>query len=349
MRRYWLCSMATDAAPVGALLALAAYGAQDGYMAFTSSDTFDARKLLLRGRYSCVYSELDAARNAKSPGTLVFTLLPRSTDLVNEVDLAIPNPGGAPLEALIAGIRVEVGGCRVDEIVDDVDLETHVRANCALMYGPGKRTISHINGTTFVPLAMAPFHESDLVRPSTPKHEVCVVVTLKREAHSTAAWALYGKRYFLSGPERAIALGKPHDFVTTQNQRSLPGDALGRNAVHLRFSHPVDLIYFWGFDKAKVRNVALRLNGHDYYNGSLEALEHAKHARGFGDVEPAVMFFSQSRFDEQPRGAINFSLIDHAALYIITDQAGDVPLHVVGLNRQPLCFKCDMYGVAYLN
>jgi hypothetical protein len=342
--------MATDAAPVGVLMALNAFGPQDNYMALAMH--FDARKLLLRGRYQSVYSKLDVEMKAKSPGTLVFTLLPRSTDLVNEVDLAIPNPGGAPLEALIAGIRVEVGGCRIDEIVDDVDLETHVRANCALMYGPGKRSISHINGTTFVPLAMAPFHESDLVRPSTPKHNVCVIVTLKQQpcdVDSTAGWTLYGQRYFLSGPERTIALGKPHEFVTTQNQRSRPGDALGRNAVHLRFNHPVDLIYFWGFDKAKVRNVALRLNGHDYYDGSLEALEHAKRARGFGDVEPAVMFFSQSRFDERPRGAIDFSRIDHAALYIVTDQAGDVPLHVVGLNRQPLMHKHDMYGVAYIN
>ena len=49
---------------------------------------------------------------------------------------------------------------------------------------------THINGVTFVPLAMAPFHESDLIRPSTPKHKVCVIVTLKHTSHNLQHWAL---------------------------------------------------------------------------------------------------------------------------------------------------------------
>jgi hypothetical protein len=195
---------------------------------------------------------------------------------------------------------------------------------------------------------MAPFHESDLIRPSTPKHKVCVIVTMKHTSHTSKDWALHGKRYFLSEPCRSRVLNHPHTSVTTQNQRSRPGDVTGHHVVKLRFKYLVDLIYFWGFDKSKVRNVTLRLSGQNYYDGSLEALEHIKRARGFGDVvEPVVMFFSQNRFDEKPGGAINFSCIENATLHIITDQTGDVPLHVVGLNRQPLRYERDMYGLNY--
>jgi hypothetical protein len=79
----------------------------------------------------------------KDKKTVCF-LLERSYDLVNMIDIAIPNPSQLSINDLIKYITVEFGGQRMDSLSVKYDIKT----NAALF----NRQISHINGVTFIHL-----------------------------------------------------------------------------------------------------------------------------------------------------------------------------------------------------
>jgi hypothetical protein len=190
---------------------------------------------------------------------------------------------------------------------------------------------------------MAPFHSHNVFKETTNTQNVIVSIGLKQYVdNDIGSWALFGKRYCIDN-DNSI-LHKRHWFMTVQNQRTIPTK---EHTVHLDFFNPINLIYFWGFQKSKVKAVTLLLNDRIYFEGPLQALEFLKISSGFGHLEPVVMFFSQNRFNERPHGSINFSRINNVKLCIDTDQL-DFKIHVVGLNMQKISFDKDSYSVDFV-
>jgi hypothetical protein len=92
--------------------------------------------------------------------------------------------------------------------------------------------------------------------------------------------------------------------------------------------------------------VKLLFDEREFYNGSVEALEMFKASRGFGGIEPVVIFFSDD--DDRGRKSVNFSRFDKPKLVIHTeDDRCESPLYVVAMNSQILRYMDGMYALAF--
>lgn len=323
----------------GMLMALCAKGVQDKYMC-DNPTLFDIREKFLTGYHQYSYQQIDVIKNSKLNKSTYK--LEKTCDLVNSIDLVLPNPYNLPLNKIIKSISTEVGGQRLDKIMDDID--TIIDTDCVLF----KRKKTHINGKTFVPLNLAPLYDHNMIMPSYEYHEFLINVEYD-EKYDHSDVILCGKKYMLDTLERKRLHNEPHTFITTQHQ-SIGVEKItryvGDYSFKVDFNHPMYLIYFWGFDKTKIKNIRLTLNGQDFYNGSVEILEHHKLSRGY-DVEPLMIFFSQEDFDKSTHCTVNFSRIDSASLYISTDERDDKDVYIMGLNLQPYKYTSGMCGLAF--
>jgi hypothetical protein len=259
------------------------------------------------------------------------------------VDLMIDNPTKAPIGSIIKTIEVEYGGQRLDILRN----ETQITTNAAIF----KRPITHMNGKTIIPLAMAPFHEHNLVSPSTEHHKLAVNLTFQEDfTASMLNPRLFANMYYVDTPKRHSIINMPYEFATIQSQCEYDFKnrvTKGINTFKLSFNHPSYMIYFWGFDKNKVTNITFNINSKPFYNGPIEPLEHQKALRGLSDVEPTFIFFSNNGFDEQLTSSINFSRIDYMDLIITTDQEEETDLSVAALNIQGYRHSHGMFGLIY--
>lgn len=328
----------------GMLMGLVAKGVQDRYM---NGDyrMFNARLQFLTGTHQFSYQKIPVRTSRGGNNKFSYTL-ERKCDLVNRLDIVVPNPNNLPLSKIIKTIETEVGGQRFDKIGcsnEDFDIETLIKTDCALF----NRKISHINGKTFIPISLAPLYNHNMIPPSLEHHEFKINIEYAKEYQYTNDVEIYGNRYFLDNPERKNLFNNSHSYITIQHQYTgMEKMICGHTGFRLNFNHPVYLIYFWGFDKSKVKNITICLNGHNFYNGSAEALEHYKLSRGY-DVEPMMFFFSEDDFDKPTKCTVNFSRIDSAQLYILSDQKEETNVHIVGLNLQPVRFMNGMAGLAF--
>lgn len=329
----------------GMLMALVGKGVQDQYMN-GDPKMFDARLQFLTGIHQFSYQKIDVITSGGNKRcSYIFK---RVCDLVNRIDLVLPNPNKLPLNKIIKSIETEIGGQRLDKIgcsSESFDIETLINTDCALF----KRKISHVNGKTFVPINMAPLYNHNLIPPSCQYHQFKINIdyTQEYESQHIKDVELYGNIYYLDTQERRNLFNNPHSFITIQHQYTgIEKMYCGHTGFKLNFNHPLYLIYFWGFDKSKVRNIKICLNGHNFYNGSAAALENYKLSRGY-DVEPMMFFFSQDDFDKPTKCTVNFSRIDCAQLYIQSDQKEPTDVHIVGLNLQPIRFMSGMAGLAF--
>ena len=206
-----------------------------------------------------------------------------------------------------------------------------------------------INGKTFIPLVMAPFHENDLISPGLEFAELFISVSF----HNTACFnsmdevQIYGNQYFLDTPARKSDLVKSYGFITVQNQFTGSTPFVnGKNTIPLNFTNILYLIYFWGFDKTKVTNVHLTFDGSTFYDGPLEPLEHKKLSRGY-DVEPAMIFFSPDQVHAPSKSSTNFSRIDNPISTITSDEVDASMIHIVGLSIEPICVRNGRVGFLF--
>jgi hypothetical protein len=328
----------------GGLLALAAFGSQDRWMAGLPPEAFDAREMFLKGRHQVIYRRI-ATENTlcdrDSPHRVKIRLL-RDCDLVNCIDVSVENPDGAHVFDLVKRIEVYFGGQRMDSI----SFREEYDVSCAAF---GRR-VMHSNGKTIFPLPMAPFHAHNLVMPASQHHDLVVYIEFA-DVHRVSPVGkveLYGKAYHLDTDDRSRLHGVTHEFTTVQTQAmECARVKRGRNVINVNFfNHPVYLQYFWGFDKSKVTNLTYEINGHPLYDGPLEPLEHHKLERRW-DVDPVVMFFGDDPFDRTPRSSINFSRIDKAELIIDTSQEDEPMLYVGGFNIQGFRHCNGMIGLTF--
>lgn len=336
--------MGSNSAPQlnGIVAALKAYGLQDKWLDDPSK--FDGKKLLLRDQiYKTTYAKLDATRTVLTQSLTLCFHIQRQCDLINMLDLVIPSQYS--INSVIRKIEVEFGGQRMDIMSVSEDIETQIKTNAAL-FG---RTISHFDDMTFIPLTLAPLHANNLVFPSAKYHDLRIYVQLQPsffKENQGKDIELYGCQYIVS--DRYKLQTDAHDFITVQNQYT-GAEVLkkGINRIKLNFNHPVYVIYFWGFEKDKVKKVRLLLNNAVFFEGSAAVLAHQKACRGFSHVDPMMLFLSEEDPGQPTKTTVNFSRIDNPILEIETEQEDETPVYVVGLNLQPLRYSCGMVGLVF--
>jgi hypothetical protein len=322
----------------GAIMSLVAKGAQDKYMS-EAPELWDIGKIFLKNTHQVVYEEIQTTR--KTWNTHISFTINRQCELINKLDLVISNPENVSINKLIKKIEVEFGGQRMD-CLNIGDLHTQILTNCAI-FG---RTMSHINGKTFIPLTMAPLHGNNLVMPSSKWHDLKILIDFVDERCSDTV-QIYGNKYYLEMKDRQDLSNKDHALITTQNQHyGTDRIKKGVNRFKLSYNHPVYMMYFWGFDKSKVTKVVLQLNGVDFYNGPIEPLEHLKLSRGH-NVEPTFIYFSHDDIHKPTQSSVNFSRIDDATLWIYTEEEEERDIYIVGLNMQPLRYANGLVGLAF--
>lgn len=322
----------------GAMIAVVAKGAQDVFME-GHDDTFDVRSKLLNGVYQMVYGKFDTLTTQtihEKDGTLVtsFDIEQGQWDLINMVDLVVFNPKQLKSGDYIKRIFVEIGGQRIDYMTCG-DIDTMINTNCVLF----DRKMSHIHDKTFIPLVVAPFHQNNLIRIRNMQHGIRIVVELKQDMEME----LYGRKYITN------VTSKSENFITVQNQYTgCEKLRKGVNTFRLNFNHPMFLIYFWGFDKTKVKNITLRLQrAGDFYNGPIEALEHFKYNHMGHDVDPVVMYFAHTGYFQPTKCSVNFSRLDYIDLIIETDEEEERDVYIIGHNMQVMQCASGMYGMRF--
>ncbi len=348
----------------GALMGLVAYGKQDEWHNQLPPNRFDAKKCLLKDvHHQRIYMKVDcnvATKETQSGIAYTFEMK-KVCDLLNNVDLYIHNFGSAgtgSVNDLIKRIEVVVHGHqRIDRIENDI--ETIINTNAELFRS--NRKIRLFGDTLIVPLHVAPFHDCNLVSPSLEYHrlEVNIVCTRKLDME------LYADCYYIDNPHRRrILYDERQEFVTVQHQSYWNRDPgvvrHGKNTFRLNFTHPVHCIYFWGFDKTKVRRITLNLNDLKnpdyphlsenppiYYDGDITPLEYYKMGKGI-TAEPIMIFFSDMDMYNRPQSTVNFTRLDNPVLTIETDQEEETPLNLVGLNIHAFHTSCGMMGMRYV-
>ena len=328
----------------GILIALVAKGAQDKW---TDMNPYvHCKQHFLSGTYNMVYNKLPYDLRIRKQ-KCVFIFKKGACDLINNIDLVIRGP----LDSIIS-IESELGGLRFDKLQAD-DLKTQIKTNCAFL--GQKREISYANGNTYIPLVMAPFYDHNLIEPIMEHMDLQIIVEFNDDCVLEMDPMLYGCMYVLEKPE-LLQIKEGYNFLTIQNQYT-GVERVDKPAIqqckaykfNINFYHPTYLIYFWGFDKRMVTNVKFTINGNTFYDGTLDALEHYKNSRGFKDVDPCVIFFTdQNDFaSAKPNKCnINFSRIDTTHLIIETSQY-KFDMNIVGLSMQPVRCLSGMIGLSF--
>lgn len=334
----------------GVLLAVVAKGTQDKWIEDASSiNLFDAHKQLLKSKYQVVYTQLPTKtpKWCNKNKILSMTMI-ISCDLINEVDLVLFNPYKLPLNDILSSIELHFGDYCIDRILSD-DVQTQILTNCDLW----NRKMSHVKDTTFIPLTIAPLHPNNLAFPSTLHHEMTISVTFKEKYTQSVGEnvskhvSLYGNMYMVEPSARRILFEEGHTIVTIQNQYT-GAEILhyGVNSFKIHYNHPVTLLYFWGCDISKIKNVKLLLNNAPFYDGPVEPLIHKQRQRGVS-TDVVVMYFTNDDLTSCTNSSINFSRIDDSKLVIDTHEEEESLIYVVGLNMQPLRYMSGMVGLVF--
>jgi hypothetical protein len=150
----------------------------------THEGLYDIRRDVLKREHVWNYGKLDAEVKIGTSrlwgGKSMTFRLKRTCDWFNGVELALPNPGKEfGFNSMINRVETEVGGMRLDLLNMSSDLEAQVETQFAILNPAERRrraAISHVHETTFVSLAMAPFHNQNLTQPGMPYHEFKVTV-----------------------------------------------------------------------------------------------------------------------------------------------------------------------------
>jgi hypothetical protein len=342
----------------GALTALVMKGPQDVYFNHESAfaDYFNKKKdLLHKGKYQSVYGKIGEIKfdQEKKGHKFSITLDRTCCDLIDKLDIVLKNPNKLSINDIIVHYESEIGGQRIDRVGGGIDcdvIDTWIKTNYELFYKKKKDNFQ-VGNKIFIPLFLAPFYEHNMMPLVALKHHEVKINVWMKEGFLTESTndgiEIWGYKYYLDTEPRTRIKQMPHEMCTIQNQYTGSETMkYGINKFRLNFNHPVHTIYFWGFDKNKVRNVTLTLNGIKFFEGSIEVLEHLKYNKGYS-FEPVAIFFSQDDFKDRCGGTINFSRIDNAQLIIETDEEIDTEIQIVALNFQILRIMSGMAGLAY--
>lgn len=296
----------------------------------------DMRKLFLNKSYSVSYGPIafDVKWESKTRKALVVKR--GQCDLINMLDLVLPiqdHQSNSKIENSIDSIAVEFGGHRFDCAASTTQLVTTNSLH--------DRYWHRVNNMFFLPLALAPLHKHNLVPPSTTYHDLVIIIDFKQVPES---FEIYGMRYFIH--EKHLLADSTSYLAYTHQQQYWGGEQIvkGVNRIQLNLNHHIRFIYFWGIDTTKVTSVSLVFDGHLFYKGTIEAMEHAKALFGYPDVDAPMIVFSFDEMDVYPNSAINFNEYDKAMLELETSEEA-ATLHIVGVNINTMLMSCGMIGL----
>lgn len=294
--------------------------------------------------------------------------LRRTCDWFNAVEIALPNPGNAfGFNSMVGRVETEVGGQRIDALNMTSDLEAQVETNFAIM-NPAergrRRAIAHLNGTTFVSLAMAPFYKTNVTQPGTQFHEFKVYVNFCDEYAESMGCdvlsqkvSLFANKYYhryLDDPSQNMEqMTFQNQFTGEQFCKTEYGDADGdpgpRIVCRLSYNHPVSALYFWGVDKSHIREVKVYERDVVLFESVIDALEHYKVSKGI-HVDPVVFFFCDADSVALPGApSLNFSRLDDARLVItlVPQCERSYTVNVGGINKQIIRHAAGMCGLRF--
>lgn len=356
----------------GLMLALQTYGAQDDYM-WRSAERdgnqkrgvyWDSRELFLRDRHVVAYRPLPVSRGGQDPEEVVLTL-ERASDLVGGVDLMLHDPDRLGVAGILRSVVVEIGGQQIDAwrcwhadglAAADADAAGDAFATLVTtVAGLHGRAVTRSGDALFVPLALAPFHDHNLLplvalKYHPVKFRVRFAASYVSQGLQTRA-ALHGDQYMLDAAGRLKAVQNPLRIGVAQTQssegfRTVEGGGEASQALCL--NHPIRTLFFWGFDVATVTRVRLTLDGAPFYDGPVEPLERLKAVRGLGHLEPTALFFAREPANSPFQSTVNFSRVDRAVLHITT-APGTPARHVfvAAISVQPMNFAGGMAGLSF--
>lgn len=358
----------------GASYALKTFGSQDVWVNSLSNETFDSRKVLLKDcQYQRVYKKLYFKNNMKHSKNKYIYIIDSICDLINNVDVYIPRINNFKLNELVYSIEITFGGQRIDKIYathykkdewllnKKGDIETLLNTSAELI--GSRRKVEYTDTHIIVPLHLAPLHDSNLVLPSCEWHDMEIIIEGSfSELYNPNDFQIYANCYYVENNKKHQIHDRFHEFPTYQNI-TYSGDSHvlknGINKFKLNFNHPVHCIYFWGFDKTKIKRITLTLNDYtcynkkpeevyntDYYDDTIIPLEYYKKSRGIS-AEPVVIFFSETSIYERPKSTINFSRLDYPILTIETEQEDESEFYLNGINIQAYRCSNGMFGLVY--
>ena len=290
---------------------------------------WDSKELFLREHHEVVYRELSTVLHwVRKDSEEVEFVLKHGPDLVGNVDLVLHDPDRLGVAGILRGVRVEIGGQRIDSwrCDDTIGRIDDSEAAAGVAFGTLVTTIAGLHGrevtrsddTLFVPLALAPFH-ADTLLPigALAFHDVKVIVRFAASYRMQSLATLYGDQYVLESAGRRrtvenLSLGVEQTH-TSMGFRTAEGGGEASHVLHL--DHPVTTLFFWGFDRATVTRVKLTLDGIPFYEGPVAPLERLKAVRGFGHLEPTAIFFARVPMHSQSQSTVNFSRVRICTLH----------------------------------
>jgi hypothetical protein len=310
----------------GALLALVAKNAEDEAL-----QRYKKTDFLSGNDYQSVYTKLKYQLNKEKFNDYKYTfIINQQCELLGNVDLYAISDNVSN----ITQIEIICG----NEIFDVINGDIKTIINTTGNFFQSKRKIKQDGSKIIIPLHMAPFNNNNLICTEIEEHPIKIIIHSKVEL----SLDLYAECYFFREPSiRADIKYNYYQYITHQHQIYNDINVIkpGINNYKLYFNHPINCIYFWGFDKTKIKRIILRLaklkDDIIYYDDGIESLEYYKESKGI-NVEPLMILFSNLELN---KSTINFSRLnninnDNPTLIIETEQEEETPFYLVGINAQ---------------
>lgn len=300
---------------------------------------FDSRKSLQK-EYQCFYSEIKTTTIKLQYNKIYNKIainIERTAHMIDNIDLVTSDVSN------IKSIEVQIGGLQIDKF-DCADLKTQINTLCQL-YGNYRRVTNN-----FIPLELFPFHSNNIYSPLLLQHhDTRIIITFYNEIQECK---LYGNMYFMEDRYNLFKM----NYVLTYGIQSYSYPNLiikkGINTYKLdshSYCNPSSLLYFWGFDKSKVKNIKLQLASHRYYyDGPIANLEYRTQTLGY-TCEPVVIHFTTEKLTEYSRGNVNLCYMEKTQLIIETDQETESNFYLVNIGARGLVYKDGMIDFTIQN
>ena len=278
--------------------------------------------------------EIDSINIFRKHRRHVFVIVDPEVDMIMDIDMEIENPDNLRVQDIIVSVNILIGGSETSRICD----MTH-------HHFLGDRKIKFDNNKIIFPLTSF----DDMIPLCYIKYNVVRIEVVFKNACLYSDVSFYCNKYTLHECDRNIEhrniafshiMSQYHDYETDLVQ--------GINNLKLYFCHPVYLLYFYGLDKAKIKNIKLIFDDDVYYDGNVETLEDIKRKNNI-IFEPIVIFFSETiklNHEFWQNSTINFSRINKTRLIIDTNEI-ESNIRIVALNLNTYNIFSEMFGVCY--
>jgi hypothetical protein len=240
---------------------------------------------------------------------------------INLVNLVYYNPRRKRVNECIESIIVYVDN--VQHACVQYDIETALTNMCVLL---GKRRICQRGCLLYIPLAMSPFHECNLIFCKN------ITIEINLRCNDIEMSGIYGNQVTYTNTS-VTTFDSWYEKLILSVQHMFPNQNNVSNQK-LQFEQPLHAILCWGFDKTQVQNIAVIINNKDYYNGPLDGLDVYNESLGYGDITASMILSTPYLF----RAGALIPMRSVIQLRIATNEESYV-LHVQGICQKQYSHK----------